>query len=198
MSLRDVVFLMKLIVGLGNPGKQYISSRHNVGFLVIDKLAAKWSVDLSKKKHQGLFGVIVRQDQQIVMLKPQTYMNLSGESVLSALAFYKARLEDLLVIVDDMALPLEQLRIRSRGSAGSHNGLQNIIDRIGDNFGRLRVGIGSAAPGRAVDHVLGNFFEEEELILDRVIDQAAAAVECWCEEGIDEAMNRFNIRQDFE
>jgi len=185
---------MKLIVGLGNPGKKYVGSRHNVGFLVIDTLAAKWSVDLSKKKHQGLFGAIIRQEQQILLLKPQTYMNLSGESVLSALAFYKARLEDLLVIVDDMALPLEQLRIRPKGSAGGHNGLQNIIDRIGDNFGRLRVGIGSAAPGRAVDHVLGDFFEEEKLIIDRVIDQAAAAVECWCDEGIDESMNRYNPR----
>ncbi|MCP4710767.1 MAG: aminoacyl-tRNA hydrolase [Planctomycetes bacterium] len=185
---------MKLIVGLGNPGKKYINSRHNVGFLVIDKLAVKWSVDLSKKKHQGLFGVIVRQSEQVVLLKPQTYMNLSGDSVLSALTFYKARLDDLLVVVDDMALPLEQLRIRPQGSAGGHNGLQNIIDRVGDNYGRLRVGIGSAAPGRAVDHVLGNFFDEEKLVIDRVIDQASAAVECWCDKGIDEAMNRYNFR----
>jgi len=185
---------MKLIVGLGNPGKKYINSRHNVGFLVIDELAAKWSVDLSKKKHHGHFGATVRQERPVILLKPQTYMNLSGVSVLSAMAFYKAGLDELLVIVDDMALPLEQLRIRPKGSAGGHNGLQNIIDRLGDNFGRLRVGIGSSAPGRAVDHVLGDFFDEEKLLIDRAIHQAVLAVECWCDEGIDEAMNKYNPR----
>ena len=187
------VLAMKLIVGLGNPGQQYQGSRHNVGFRVIDQLARQWSVDLSRHKHQAVFGKTMRLGLPVGLLKPQTFMNRSGESVAQALAFYKILPADLLVIVDDMNLQLDQIRIRPKGSAGGHNGLQDIIDKLGrDDFNRLRLGIGSAEPDKAVDYVLGNFMEAEQKTIEQAVRRAAEAAQCWADLGIEQVMNRFN------
>lgn len=187
---------MKLIVGLGNPGRQYLRSRHNIGFRIADALADRWSVPLTRMQHEALAGSTVKRNQKIVILKPQTFMNLSGASVAAAVRFYKAQPEDLLVLLDDMALPLGQLRLRATGSAGGHNGLADIIDRLGANeFARLRVGIGAAHPGHAVAHVLGDFTEDEETIVQNAVDHAADATECWLHRGISTAMNQYNLRQ---
>ena len=187
---------MKLIVGLGNPGRQYHRSRHNIGFRIADTLANRWNVLLTRMQHEAFAGSTVKRNQKIVILKPQTYMNLSGASVAAALRFYKAQPEDLLVLLDDMALPLGQLRLRATGSAGGHNGLADIIDRLGTNdFARLRVGIGAAHPGRAVAHVLGDFAEDEETTVQNAVDRAADAAECWLHRGISTAMNQYNLKQ---
>jgi PTH1 family peptidyl-tRNA hydrolase len=187
---------MKLIVGLGNPGKEYQASRHNIGFSLLDVLADRWSIALTRHKHQGLCGNGLRAGEQVVLLKPQTYMNRSGESVAEAMSFYKATFSELLVVLDDMALPLGKLRLRRDGSAGGHNGLQNIIDRLGGNeFARLRIGIGSAAPGTAVAHVLGDFAKNEKSVIAAALGRAAEAVECWLDKGVNEAMNRYNVKE---
>jgi PTH1 family peptidyl-tRNA hydrolase len=185
---------MKLIVGLGNPGADYKRSRHNVGFGVVDALARRWSMALTRRQHQARCGGGLRGGQPVVLMQPQTYMNHSGESVAAAVGFYRTELCDLLVIVDDMALPLGRLRLRGSGSAGGHNGLADIVARLGsDGFARLRVGIGAARPGAAVGHVLGSFTAAEQLAMDAATTRAADAAACWLEEGLDTAMNRFNV-----
>ena len=187
---------MKLIVGLGNPGPEYRNSRHNVGFNLIERLAQKWSIELTRKKHQAVFGSGQRRGTQVILLKPQTFMNLSGSSVAEAIAFYKVALIAVLVIVDDMDLELGRIRIRPHGSAGGHNGLKDIIARLGDDrFGRLRVGIGTAAHGDAVGHVLGRFTPKEQELMDETLADALDAVECWITRGIDQAMTRYNSRK---
>ena len=187
---------MKLIVGLGNPGCEYKNSRHNIGFNLVDRLAQRWSIDLTRKKHQAVFGSGPHGNEQIILLKPQTFMNLSGSSVASAVAFYQLPLTDVLVVVDDMDLELGRIRIRPHGSAGGHNGLKDIIARLGDDrFCRLRVGIGTAAHGNAVGHVLGRFTPAEQELMNETIVDALAAVQCWLDQGIDETMTRYNSRK---
>ena len=186
---------MKLIVGLGNPGSEYRNSRHNVGFCLVDLLSQRWSVELKRRKHEGRFGSGFRGSEQVLLLKPQTYMNLSGASVLSATSFYKIEDCDLLVVVDDMALELGRVRLRSGGSSGGHNGLKDIVGRLGhDAFARLRIGIGAAAHNDAVGHVLGRFDESEQKAVDEAIVRAADAVDCWIDCGVDEAMTRYNAK----
>ena len=186
---------MKLIVGLGNPGKEYHKSRHNVGFGVVDLLARRWQVALDRRRYQGQFGSGVYATEKVLLLKPRTYMNRSGGSVAEALAFYKLELSELLVVLDDMDLELSRLRLRRGGSAGGHNGLQDIIDKLGSpDFARLRLGIGAAEHNDAVAHVLGRFDAAQEQKIEEAIETAADAVECWISQGIDEAMNRFNRR----
>jgi PTH1 family peptidyl-tRNA hydrolase len=185
---------MKLIVGLGNPGRGYERSRHNAGYRVIDALGRRWSVSEARRQHQGVCGSGHVDGEKVVLLKPETYMNLSGASVLSAVQFYKLNVSELLVIVDDMALPLGQLRLRGQGSAGGHNGLADIISRLGTNeWARLRVGIGEGRGG-AVSHVLGEFSEEQETVIAEAIERAADAAGCWVREGLEAAMNRYNAR----
>ena len=183
---------MKLIVGLGNPGADYQRSRHNIGFCLIDRLAEQWDILLDRKKHKAFIGSAQRRSEQIVLLKPQTFMNLSGSSVALAMAFYKVPISDVLVVVDDMALDLGRVRLRPQGSAGGHNGLKDIIAHIGDGFDRMRIGIGAARRGDAVNHVLGKFSAEEDEVLTEVMDRSVKAVECWLDRGIDEAMTRYN------
>lgn len=186
---------MKLIVGLGNPGKEYHKSRHNVGFGVVDLLARRWQVALDRRRYQGQFGSGVYATEKVLLLKPRTYMNRSGGSVAEALAFYKLELSELLVVLDDMDLELSRLRLRRGGSAGGHNGLQDIIDKLGSpDFARLRLGIGAAEHNDAVAHVLGRFDAAQEQKIEEAIETAADAVECWISQGIDEAMNRYNRR----
>ena len=184
---------MKLIVGLGNPGSEYKKSRHNVGFCLIDVLSRRWGIELKRRKHQSRFGCGLRGAESVALLKPQTYMNLSGRSVAEAAAFYKIGPDELIVLTDDMALGLGQLRLRPSGSAGGHHGLQSIIDEIGhSDFSRMRVGIGASTGAGAVQHVLGDFDKVEEERIASALDRAAEGVECWLDKGIDEAMNQTN------
>jgi PTH1 family peptidyl-tRNA hydrolase len=184
---------MKLIVGLGNPGAQYQATRHNVGFCLVDLLANRWSIDLKRQKHDALFGQGHYRGDSAILLKPQTYMNRSGQSVLQAVKFYKIDQKDFLVVVDDMDLELGRLRLRSQGGAGGHNGLLDIIEKLGTNdFSRLRIGIGSARGAQAVSHVLGNFSDDEIAWVAQALERSAEALECWMAKGISVAMNRFN------
>jgi len=185
---------MKLIVGLGNPGAEYERTRHNVGFCLLDLLGSRWSIEIKQRKHQGLYGSGWYGEEKIVLLKPQKYMNLSGSSVSRALAYYKIGASDLLVVVDDMALPIGQLRLKPRGSAGGHNGLRDIIEKLGQSeFSRLRIGIGGPAYS-ATDHVLGSFSPCERELIDTALQEATKAVVCWLDEGVEETMTRFNRR----
>lgn len=183
---------MKLIVGLGNPGTKYAASRHNVGFRVADVLAGRHEIDLGQEKFHGRFGRGRVADHGVVLFKPTTFMNRSGQAVLAVGRFYQLEIEDLLVISDDVALPTGKLRLRRAGGAGGHNGLQDIIDRLGsDEFARVRVGI-DQPDGEQVDYVLSRFSEDQEECIGQACQQAADAVECWVTHGIDFAMNRFN------
>jgi len=183
---------VKLIVGLGNPGPKYAETRHNVGFSVIDELASRCSIDVSGEKFHGWFGLGTVRDVRTGLLKPATFMNLSGRSVLAAGTFYKLDVSEMLVVTDDLALPLGRIRLRASGSSGGHNGLQDIIERLGgDNWCRLRVGIGEAI-GDPARYVTSRFAPGEQDMVDRVIRRAANAVECWVSDGIDAAMTEFN------
>ena len=184
---------MKMIVGLGNPGSEYCQSRHNVGFCLVDELSKRWSIELTRRKHQGKYGSGQFVGESVVLLQPQTYMNCSGSSVGEALRFHKAEFGDLLVVLDDMALEIGRLRLRSQGGAGGHNGLADIIEKLGtEEFGRLRIGIGPPGHGNAVGHVLGKFSPDEIEIVGSSVRRAAEAVECWMQFGMDKAMTEFN------
>ena len=183
---------MKLVVGLGNPGPQYQGTRHNLGFDVVDTLAKRWRIDLGSEKFHAWFGLGALGSQRIALMKPTTFMNRSGWAVQAAGQFYKLTYADLIVVVDDMDLPLGRLRLRAGGSSGGHLGLQDIADRLGsEQWARLRIGIG-VREGSATGHVLGKFSAEEEAVIGPVVLRAADAVECWIQEGIVAAMNRFN------
>ena len=182
--------LFQLIVGLGNPGRDYAETRHNVGFMILDRMAARAGAEWQKEKRRQ---AELARVGDTWLCKPQTYMNLSGEAVTSATGFYKIPARAVLVIYDDMALPLGKLRLRAEGSAGGHNGLQSIIDHLGTPaVPRLRVGIGGAQPGEAVGHVLGRFRPDEQTLLQETLDRTLAAVECAQTQGFSAAMNAFN------
>lgn len=186
---------MFVIVGLGNPGKEYRNTRHNIGFDVIDCIAQKESISLTEKKHKALIGKGIIEGQKVLLVKPQTYMNLSGESVRSVLDFYKIdEKEELLVISDDISLIPGQIRIRKKGSAGGHNGLKSIITYLGhDQFQRIRMGVGEKPSGyNLADYVLGHFDKNERRLVDEAILRAADAVKVIIREGADAAMNLYN------
>ncbi len=183
---------MKLIVGLGNPGSKYVGTRHNAGFDVVDGLAARFGIGMRTEKFHGSFGAGEIRGERVVLLEPTTFMNRSGRAVVAAGRFYKLELTDMLVIVDDRALPLGRIRIRANGSAGGHNGLQDIIDRLGsEQWCRLRIGIGEAL-GDPSAFVLSRFDEAEKIVMQMARERAADAVECWVVDGTDLAMTRFN------
>lgn len=184
---------MKLVIGLGNPGRKYANTRHNVGFEVVNELARRWGYGRGRKQFSGILGDGTIRDERVLLLEPQTYMNLSGRSVREASTFLKLDVANLLVVVDDMALPLGRLRLRTQGSAGGHNGLISVIRELGtDAFCRLRVGIGQVAGERMVGHVLGSFSDEELPVIRESVARAADAVECWIVDGSDAAMTKFN------
>lgn len=185
---------MKLVVGLGNPGKKYERTRHNIGFDVIDRVQQKWMIDLSEQKFKGIYGVERNGAEKIFVLKPLTYMNLSGESVGQLMKYFQISVEDLVVIYDDLDLPPGKIRLRQKGSHGGHNGIKSIIQHLGtDQFNRIRVGIGRPDPGQAVpDYVLGRFSPDDQKKMDEAADQAAEAVDCWKEEPFLQVMNKFN------
>jgi peptidyl-tRNA hydrolase, PTH1 family len=182
---------VKSIVGLGNPGGEYAGTRHNVGFEVVDELARRWSVNLRKWK--SIADVAVVQDRDVVLVEPKTYMNDSGRAVGAVMAFYKIDPADVLIVVDEVQLPLGRLRLRPSGSAGGHNGLKSVIDHVGREFPRLRIGVDRGHPdGDLSDRVLSKFPRSERDIVDRAIARAADAVEIFVADGLHVAMNRFN------
>ena len=184
-----------LLVCLGNPGKQYENTRHNIGFLTADALEKRCGVKINKLKYRALTGEVRLGGQRVLVIKPQTYMNLSGEAVKLAGGFYKIPPDHVLVISDDVSLPLGKLRIRAGGSAGGHNGLKNIIAHLGtDQFPRIKVGVGAPAhpDHEMVDWVIGNFTPQERKTVDEAIEKVLDAVECVIEKGVSEAQNRYN------
>jgi len=182
-----------MIVGLGNPGVEYADTRHNIGFKVIDSLAGVSQGQIRKRKFGGYLGQIELGGQKLILLKPWRFMNLSGGVVARAMAFYKLDVGDLLVITDDMALPVGAIRLRAKGSAGGHNGLADIIEKLGtEDFARCRVGIGRSEADDDVDYVLSRPGEPERLLLVEAIERAREAVICWFQRGLEAAMNEFN------
>jgi peptidyl-tRNA hydrolase, PTH1 family len=185
--------MRKLLVGLGNPGSKYQGTRHNIGFEVIDRLAEGGSGSSFSRKFDGLVAETEIDFRRITLLKPETFMNLSGRSALLALRFYKLDLTDLLVVCDDLSLPLGKLRIRGGGSDGGQKGLRDITANLGsENFARLRIGIGDRGQLDAADFVLSRFRSAERPVIDDALILAAQAVAVWTTQGLATAMNRFN------
>lgn len=185
---------MKLIIGLGNPGREYAEDRHNTGFMTVDRLAARLRVRFNQKRAQSQVATAAVDGERIALAKPQTYMNLSGESVRRLMAELGAKLEDVLVVYDDVDLPLGTLRLRRQGSPGTHNGMRSIVQALGtQGFARLRLGIG-APEGRQDlrDYVLGPFGATERPLADEMLDRAVEAVLTFVRQGAAEAMNRYN------
>lgn len=182
---------MKFVVGLGNPGKKYAHTRHNAGFLLIDKLARSKHIKLTR--HRRFYnGRINLAGESILLVKPLTYMNNSGE-VVRQIVVDKLSLEDLLIIFDDFQLPLGKIRIRRKGSSGGHKGLESITQHLEtDNFPRLRIGIGRPSVQDSVKYVLGNFTRQETSQISSVFDKAIEMIKSWVSQGIDECMNKFN------
>lgn len=189
---------MKLIVGLGNPGPQYRHTRHNVGFQTVDRLAERWGVAFDQEKYGGLLARAQHGHQAVLLLKPLTYMNRSGAAVAAAARNRAPDLADLLVVVDDVNIPLGRLRMRERGSAGGHNGLKSIIEHLGtQDFSRLRIGVGENKAGQDLtDHVLGTFSPLERPVLERMLERAANGVVAFVEGGVRQAMDEVNKKPD--
>jgi len=187
--------LMYIIAGLGNPGKNYVNTRHNMGFEVIDVIASKYNIDINKSKFNALYGEGRIGGEKVLLVKPQTYMNLSGESIREFVNWYKIESEQVIVIYDDISMPCGRLRIRQKGSAGGHNGMKSIIYQLNtDVFPRIKVGIG--APEHKdydlADYVLGKFTKEETEILIKIAVKAAESVEAIITKGTEKAMSEFN------
>jgi PTH1 family peptidyl-tRNA hydrolase len=196
---------MKLIVGLGNPGSEYVGTRHNVGFEVLDQFAGRfgWIRDgqydrMAKSNFEGLAIDGMMGSEKVLLLKPMTFMNLSGRSVQSAMAFYRLEPEEIMVVLDDLALPCGKMRMRTGGSSGGHNGLKDIESALStDQYPRLRIGIDPTPPriaGR--DYVLGRFSAEQRKLIDPAFGRACGAIETWIEKGIAAAMNQCNAAQE--
>jgi PTH1 family peptidyl-tRNA hydrolase len=183
-----------LIIGLGNPGREYADTRHNVGFRVVDELARRHGLSFGKKERKAVIASGLIQGKKVVLAKPQTYMNLSGESVRSLVDFYKVELPRILIVSDDLDIPLGTLRLRKSGSAGGQGGLKSVIQHLGSqDFNRLRFGI-SRPPGRMDPkaYVLQSFKGDDTILAAQVVDRAADAVETWLADGIEIAMTRYN------
>jgi len=183
-----------LIIGLGNPGSRYDNTRHNVGFDTIDLLSDKYNIKVNKLKHKALTGDGVIEGKRVILVKPQTYMNLSGESVRDLVEWYKVPLSNTILIYDDIDIALGKIRVRPKGSSGTHNGMKSVIYQIqSEEFPRIRVGIGKPPEGwDLVDYVLGKFSDEERKIVDESIAKAAGAAVEIIKSGVDRAMNLYN------
>lgn len=187
---------MKIIVGLGNPGREYENTKHNVGFLTIDILAEKLGIKVNKIKFKALVGEGFHVGEKVILVKPQTYMNLSGSSVREILAFYKPDIEDMLVIYDDIDLPMGNIRLRPKGSAGTHNGMRSIIHDISDDgFPRLRLGIGGERKGDLANYVLAGFKGDDKKAIEEAIVKAADACKCFIEHDLNKAMVDYNTKK---
>lgn len=187
---------MYIIAGLGNPTKEYDNTRHNIGFMAIDAIADKYGIDMSECKHKALLGKGIINGQKVILVKPLTYMNLSGEAIRAVIDYYKVdEEEEFIVIYDDISLDVGKLRIRKKGSAGGHNGIKNIIAHLGhDVFKRIKIGVGEKPKGYDLaDYVLGHFSKEELEIMKDSIDKVDGAVNLMLEDKIDVAMNEYNV-----
>ncbi|WP_328589085.1 aminoacyl-tRNA hydrolase [Sutcliffiella halmapala] len=185
---------MKVLVGLGNPGRQYEETRHNIGFMVIDELADRWNISLSQSKFKGLYGQGIVNGEKVLLVKPLTYMNLSGECIRPLLDFYKLDIEDLIVIYDDLDLPVGKLRLRQKGSAGGHNGIKSLIQHLQtQNFNRIRMGIDRPTNGQSIsDYVLNRFSVEERPDIDQAVRKATEACEDALSKEFLQVMNTYN------
>ncbi len=183
---------MILIVGLGNPGKQYEQTRHNIGFDVIDYMANKYNIDVNREKFKGICGEGFIENKKVILLKPLTYMNLSGESIRELANFYKLEDDEIIVVYDDISLDIGRLRIREKGSAGGHNGIKSIIQNLGgDKFPRVKVGVGQPKDN-LVNHVLGKFSKEDREHIEKVIPVVSDAIVEIVKKDAKESMNKFN------
>lgn len=185
---------MFLIIGLGNPEKDYGNTRHNMGFNVINKIAQKYNIEINRTKFKALFGSGNINNEKVILLKPQTFMNLSGESVKEAIDFYKLDLENVLIIYDDIDLAPGKIRIKKNGGPGTHNGMKSIVQHLGtENFARLRVGIGKPEDNTdLVEYVIGYVSQEDKELLEDGVNLAVEAVDTIIKENIDSAMNKYN------
>lgn len=185
---------MKCIVGLGNPGRKYKETRHNIGFMVIEELLYRHQWKLDKKKFNGQYSMEHLQGEKVILLQPQTYMNLSGESIRPLMAYYNIDIEDVLVIYDDLDLPAGKVRLRQKGGHGGHNGIRSTIEQLGTKeFKRLRLGVGRPnTPMAVVDYVLGSFAKDEQDDVVSSIKKAADACESWLENPFIDVMNEYN------
>lgn len=182
---------MKLVVGLGNSGPRYANTRHNVGFRVVDQLAGSNAASNWQVKFESLAAECNVGSERVLLQKPMTYMNLSGRAVRRAVDFYKLAASDVLVVCDDLDLPVGRLRLRGKGSSGGQKGLKDILQHLGtEEVARLRLGIGKE--GEAVEHVLSSFGPAEKKIIDDAVIEAGRACECWCAQGLEAAMNQYN------
>ena len=188
---------MYIIAGLGNPGLKYAGTRHNVGFCVIDELADRYNIRVNESKHKAFVGKGMIEGERVLLLKPQTFMNLSGESIRMAMDFYKLDTSQLIVIYDDISLDVGQLRIRKKGSAGGHNGVKSIISHAGSNeFDRIKVGVGQKPEKMDLaDYVLSVFSKDDQTLIRAAVKDAADAVEMMLKDGTDRAMNIFNQKK---
>lgn len=185
---------MKLIVGLGNPGPKYELTRHNIGFLAVDVIADALNIEIKQSKWKGLYGEGTYKGEKVILLKPMTYMNLSGESISELMNFYKIPLENMLVIFDDMDVPIGKIKLRYKGSSGGHNGLKSIIAHLGtEQFQRIKMGIGRPATGDVVSYVLGNFPQDDQKPLEEMLYRAKDASLSFLEEqDFSKVMNMYN------
>ncbi|MFC4389310.1 aminoacyl-tRNA hydrolase [Gracilibacillus marinus] len=185
---------MKCIIGLGNPGRKYEKTRHNVGFMVVDELLKRHGWTLQKQKFNGLYTMETLHSEKVLFVEPQTYMNLSGECIQPLIDYYQIDVEDIVVIYDDLDLPLGKVRLRQTGGHGGHNGVRSLIDRLNTKqFNRVRFGIGRPiTPIPVVDYVLGTFSKEEEEVLHNSIQHAADAIEAWMNQSFQQVMNDYN------
>ena len=185
---------MYLIVGLGNPEEDYSKTRHNMGFNTINKLAKQYEIEVNKNKFNGLYGTGVIENEKVILLKPQTYMNLSGDSIIEFVNFYKIDFKDIILIYDDIDLDKGSVKIRKKGGAGTHNGMKSVVERLGTtDFTRIRVGIGMPEhKGDLINYVLGHIPDEEKEILDKATTLAKDAIIEIIKSGIDNAMNKIN------
>ncbi len=185
---------MKMIIGLGNPGKEYVQTKHNVGFMVIDAIADELGVSVEKRQCQAFTQMTTWDGEKILLVKPQTYMNLSGQAVMELLNYYKDKIDDLLVIHDDLDLPPGQLRFKQGGGAGGHNGIKNIIAHLNSNdFDRLKIGIGRSK-NDTKDYVLSAFSGADKKLIDEAVATSLDAVKLWLNQGIAPAMNQYNSK----
>ncbi|MDD4600064.1 Peptidyl-tRNA hydrolase [bioreactor metagenome] len=185
---------MKIVVGLGNPGTEYSETRHNAGFMVIDELARRWKLGNWRSKHQALIAEYRGAEEQVLLVKPQTYMNLSGTAVGELARWYKVAVEDVIVAYDDMDLSPGKLRIRIKGGSGGHRGMESLLVHLGqDSFIRVRVGIGRPPEGwEVVSHVLARFTADEVPLVEQAVKKAAEAIESMIADGVNKAMNKYN------